>query len=92
MVCACYPAGVTVPAVVQEPTYTCVTSNCGEGQYWCQMENTCKAAGQSCNMGACINGTTTFPSPSSTAVKTYSNSGSFLTETGSTAFGYDNIL
>jgi hypothetical protein len=43
-------------------------------------------------MGACINGTTTFPTPSTTTVKTYSNSGSFISETGSTAFGYDNIL
>ena len=48
IVCACYPAGVTPPATVQEPTYACVANGCAEGQYWCSAESVCKSAGASC--------------------------------------------
>lgn len=31
-----------------KPSDICVPAGCAEGQYWCNAENTCKPAGQSC--------------------------------------------
>ena len=58
ILCACYPAGVTPPATVVEPTYICVANSCGEGQYWCSAENACKAAGVACGTVTCNNNAT----------------------------------
>lgn len=41
-----------------KPNDICVASGCAEGQYWCQSENTCKAAGQACNTITCNNNNT----------------------------------
>ncbi len=58
IVCACYPAGVTPPATVQEPTYACVANGCAEGQYWCSAESACKTAGTTCSVVTCNNNNT----------------------------------
>lgn len=51
--CGCYNTGVTPPAVVTPPVYTCVANRCTEGQYYCAAEDTCKPASQPCSSVTC---------------------------------------
>ncbi len=53
--CGCYPAGVSLPATITAPEYTCEIVGCGEGQYYCHAESKCKPANQVCGTLTCNN-------------------------------------
>lgn len=73
---------------------TCVASGCAEGQYWCQAENICKLAGQTCNATTCNTNTpvkwTQFNNPSAANINNPS-AASLGSATGSIQLGSKNI-
>lgn len=57
------PNGLVIDSVScckleDRPSDICVASGCAEGQYWCQAENMCKPAGQTCGAVTCNNNNT----------------------------------